>query len=141
VYQPVLGLSGIDVTVHNGGMGSQTWYVDPGARRWVAGGMAIAHRLEQAGIPAGDPVPTRDGSLLVNLDGNWLALLTWVPGRALAGQDDAELALIGSTLAQVHRTLAGYEVEAAQRFHWVDPAADHLSFSAVMVAANRHCGT
>jgi homoserine kinase type II len=63
------GLEGVRVTVHNGGMGSQTWFVDLGAQRWVAkavapgggvqfaGGMAIAQRLEQAGIPAGAPVP------------------------------------------------------------------------------------
>jgi hypothetical protein len=59
------GLAGVRVTVHNGGMGSRTWLVDLGGRRWVAkavapgggvqfaGGMAVAQRLEQAGIPAG----------------------------------------------------------------------------------------
>lgn len=60
-------LEGAQVTVHNGGMGSQTWFVDLGGVRWVAkavaardgiqfaGGMIIAQRLEQAGIPAGAP--------------------------------------------------------------------------------------
>ena len=63
------GLAGVRVTEHNGGMGSETWFVDRGDQRWVAkavapdgggqfaGGLAIARRLEQAGIPAGAPVP------------------------------------------------------------------------------------
>ena len=95
------GLAGARVGVHNGGMGSGTWFVDLGDRRWVAkavapddgrpfaGGMVIARRLEQAGIPAGAPVPAVSGELVVNVGGAWLALLTWVPGRALTGQDDA----------------------------------------------------
>ena len=133
------GLEGFRVTVHNGGMGSQTWFVDLGGRRWVAkviargggtqfaGGMAIAQRLEHAGIPAGGPVPAAGGQLVVKAGRDWLALLTWVPGAALTGRDAAERALIGTTLAQVHRALAGYQVERADRFHWVDPDAKHLS--------------
>jgi phosphotransferase family enzyme len=128
------GLSGVQVTAHNGGMGSETWFADLGDRRWVAkavtpgdgrsfaGGMAIVRRLDQAGIPAGAPVPARRGQLAVNIGDAWLALLTWVPGRALIGQDDAEQDLIGSTLAKVHRALVGFQVEGTQRFHWVDPA-------------------
>ena len=133
------GLAGVEVNVHNGGMGSETWFVDLGDRRWVAkavtpdggrqfaGGMAIARRLEQAGIPAGAPVPALGGQFVVEAGDACLALLTWVPGRPLAGQDRAEQDLIGRTLAQVHRALAGYEHEAAERFHWVDPDADYLS--------------
>lgn len=133
------GLTDADVTVHDGGMGSQTWFVDLGARRWVAkavapadgrpfaGGLAIAQHLEASGIPAGAPLPAAEGQLAVELDDGWLALLTWVPGHALTGQDDAEQALIGRTLARVHRALAGYTPEAAERFHWVDPDAGHLS--------------
>ena len=133
------GLEGVRVTVHNGGMASQTWFVDLGGRRWVAkavapdggdqfaGGMAIAQRLGQAGIPAGAPVPATGGQLVVRVGGDWLALLTWVPGHPLTGQDSAEQDLIGTTLAVVHRALAGWQVERASRFHWVDPAAEHLS--------------
>ena len=67
------GITDARVTVHNGGMGSQTWFVDLGDRRWVAkavapaggsqfaGGMAIAHHLEEAGIPAGAAVPPPAG--------------------------------------------------------------------------------
>ncbi len=132
-------LEGIRVSVHNGGMGSQTWFVDLDDRRWVAkvvapgdgvqlaGGMAIAQRLEQAGIPAGAPLPAARGQLVVQAGDDWLALLTWVPGHALTGQEPAEQDLIGTTLARVHQALAGYQVEAASRFHWVDPDADHLS--------------
>jgi Ser/Thr protein kinase RdoA (MazF antagonist) len=133
------GLADAAITVHNGGMGSQTWFVELGDRRWVAkavarhagatfaGGMAIARRLHQAGIPAGAPVPAIGGELVVDAGDGWLALLTWVPGHPLTGQDDAEQAVIGATLAEVHRALAGYEIADAQRFHWVDPDADYLA--------------
>jgi Ser/Thr protein kinase RdoA (MazF antagonist) len=132
-------LAGARVAVHNGGMGSATWFVDLGGRRWVAkavapddgeqfaGGLAIARRLESEGIPAGAPVPAAGGQLALDAGDAWLALLTWVPGRALIGQDDAEQDLIGRTLAKVHRALAGFEVQDAQRFHWVDPGADYLA--------------
>ncbi len=133
------GLAGARVGVHNGGMGSQTWFVDLGDRRWVAkavasgdGGqfaeaMAMARWLEQAGISAGAPVPAVGGRLAVDIENGWLALLTWVPGQALTGEGDAEQALIGTMLARVHQALTGYDPAAAQRFHWVDPGASHLS--------------
>ncbi len=133
------GLANAGLTVHNGGMGSQTWFVDRGARRWVAkavapadsapfaGGMAIAQRLEQAGIPAGAPVPATDGRVVVDAGDAWLALLSWVPGHPLTGGDGAEQRLIGTTLARVHSALAGFELATAARFHWVDPDADYLS--------------
>lgn len=132
-------LEGARVTVHNGGMGSQTWFIDLGDRRWVAkavapadgvqfaGGMAIAQRLEQAGLSAGAPLPATDGQLVVQAGDDWLALLTWVPGHELTGEDSAEQQLIGATLAEVHRALAGYKVETANHFHWVDPDAEYLS--------------
>jgi len=133
------GLTDVRIRVHNGGMGSETWFVDLGEQRWVAkavtsadgsqfaGGMTIARRLEQAGIPAGAPVPVKDGRLVVDVGDAQLALLTWVPGRELTGADDTEQQIIGATLAGVHRALAGFEVAGAQRFHWVDPDADYLS--------------
>jgi Ser/Thr protein kinase RdoA (MazF antagonist) len=133
------GIAGALVTVHNGGMGSQTWFVDVGGRRLVAkavaphdgsqlaGGMAIARRLEEGGIPAGAPVPARDGQLAVDVGAAWLALLTWVPGQPLTGDDRAEQDLIGRTLASVHQALAGSNIEQTEGFHWVDPDADYLS--------------
>ena len=129
----------VRITVHNGGMGSSTWFVDRDNVRWVAkavspeagrqfaGGLRLAQRLEQAGIPAGAPVPARTGALAVRVGNDWLALLTWVPGEPLTGQDDAQQMLMGRTLAQVHAALAGYRMSSADRFHWVNPAADHLS--------------
>jgi homoserine kinase type II len=120
-------------------MGSQTWFVDTGDRRWVAkavapvaarqfaGGLAIAQHLERSGIPASAALPAADGRRAVDVDAGRLALLTWVPGRPLTGQDSAEQDLIGRTLARVHRALAGYTVDEAERFHWVDPAAGYLS--------------
>ena len=130
---------GTHVTVHNGGMGSQTWFVDLGGVRWVAkavaprdgiqfaGGMAIAGRLEQLAITAGAPVPASDGRLVVPAGDDWLALLTWVPGHELTGEGSTEQTLIGATLGHVHRALAGFTVENASRFHWVDPEAEYLS--------------
>jgi Ser/Thr protein kinase RdoA (MazF antagonist) len=132
-------LTDIRLTVHNGGMGSQTWFVGQAGRRWVAkavapaGGsqfataMGIAQHLERAGIPAGAPLPAASGRLAVDLGAAWLALLTWVPGRELTGEDAAEQQIIGMTLARVHRALADCRVATAERFHWVDPDAACLS--------------
>jgi Ser/Thr protein kinase RdoA (MazF antagonist) len=129
------GLTDVEVTVHNGGMGSLTWFVTSADDRWVAklvapdagvqftGGLTIARALEEAGIPAGAPVPARDGRLAVDVGDGWLALLTYVPGYPLT----REHRLIGGTLASVHAALAGRDVTGAQRFHWVDPAAEHLA--------------
>ena len=83
----------------------------------------LSRRAYRPGRPS--PPPARQ--LVVQAGDDWLALLTWVPGHALTGQEPAEQDLIGTTLARVHQALAGYQVEAASRFHWVDPDADHLS--------------
>jgi Ser/Thr protein kinase RdoA (MazF antagonist) len=123
----------------DGGMGSRTWIVDDTSRRWVlkavapglggnlAGGLAVARRLGQLGIPAGAPEPTRTGDLTASAGGHRLGLLAWVPGEPLTGADEGERRLIGTTLGQVHRALSSAVVPATQRFHWVDPAARHLS--------------
>lgn len=132
-------LDGARVAVHNGGMGSATWFVTRAGGRWVAklvaphtgsqfrGGLATAMTLEQAGIPAGAPVRTADGQLAVDVDAGSLALLTWVPGQPLTGESAAERELIGTTLARVHLALRATSVAGAERFHWVDPGAGHLS--------------
>jgi Ser/Thr protein kinase RdoA (MazF antagonist) len=133
------GLPAARLTRHEGGMGSRTWIVDEAGRRWVlkavtaalgeqmAGGLAVAQRLDRAGIPAGAPEPTRAGELAVSTGGGRLGLLTWVPGDPLTGQDERQRRLIGTTLGRVHRALSGQAVPGTQRFHWVDPAAAHLS--------------
>jgi Ser/Thr protein kinase RdoA (MazF antagonist) len=130
---------GTRVARHDGGMGSQTWIVDQGERRWVAKsvaphlaesfahGLRVAQLLGEAGISAGAPVPALAGPVTVDaVSGDRLALLTWVPGSPLAGAGEGEQRLIGDTLARVHRVLRGQVVPGAQRFHWVDPAASHL---------------
>ncbi|WP_433199826.1 phosphotransferase enzyme family protein [Dactylosporangium sp. CS-047395] len=127
------GLDGVAVEVHNGGMNSATWFVTDGGRRWVAkavvpasrrsfaGGLTVAAALENAGIAAGAPVPTRHGDLVADVGGVPMTLLTWV-----AGEELADPAILGATLARVHRALRGVSVPDAERFHWVDPRAEHL---------------
>jgi Ser/Thr protein kinase RdoA (MazF antagonist) len=130
---------GLHVARHDGGMGSQTWIVNRGERRWVAKsvaphladsfahGLQVARMLDDAGIRSGAPVPAVYGSMTVDTaSGDRVALLTWVPGSPLTGTDETEQRLIGDTLARVHRVLRNREVPGAQRFHWVDPAAAHL---------------
>jgi len=132
----VWGLTEPAIEVHNGGMNSATWFVGEGGSRWVAkavvpasrrafaAGLAVAAALERTGIPAGSPVPTRDGEAVADAGGVPLALLTWVPGRELSGEDQH---LVGATLARVHRALSGASVPGTEPFHWVDPRGDHLT--------------
>ena len=120
-------------------MNSRTWFVTDGADRYVAkavpadahrrfvSGLAVASHVQAAGIPAGASVPTRDGSSFVQLDGHTLALLTFVNGSGLLGESEAEQRLIGTTLARAHRALNRVSVPGADRFHWIDPDAEHLS--------------
>jgi Ser/Thr protein kinase RdoA (MazF antagonist) len=133
------GLRGAWLTRLDGGMGSRTWIVDHGDRRWVlkavvaangdqfASGLVVAELLERAGIAAGAAEPALHGALTVAVDGYRLGLLTWVPGRALTGEDEGQRELIGTTLGQVHLVLSGHLVPGMVRFHWVDPGAGRLS--------------
>ena len=125
------------IKVHNGGMNSATWFITAG-RRWVAkavppasrraftAGLTIATALERAGIPAGAPMPTRHGDIVVDVDGIPLALLNWVPGDELTGPAPDDQQLLGVTLARVHRALLDVSVPDAERFHWLDPQSGHL---------------
>jgi Ser/Thr protein kinase RdoA (MazF antagonist) len=121
---------GTRVTLHDGGMGSHTWIVEQGERRWVAksvaphlaesfaSGLKVALLLGQAGVRAGGPVPARSGSVTVDgASADRMALLTWVPGSPLTGDGEGEQRLIGDTLARVHRVLRDRTVPGAQRFH------------------------
>lgn len=126
------------VEPHHGGMNSATWFVAQGAQRWVAksvdpqngpafaAGLAVAARLDASGIPAGRPEPALDGRLVVQVGGSPLALLAWVPGAPVAGDGPEDQDVIGATLGRVHLALKGADVPGSERFHWVDPTADHL---------------
>jgi homoserine kinase type II len=132
------GLRSPKIQRHDRGMNSRTWIVSDGTRRWVAkavpadvqptfaAGLAVASLVEVAGIPSGAPEPTRTGALSVAL-GRWiLALLGFVDGEPLVGDDEREQRLIGLTLARAHRALIGREVPGAEHFHWIDADAPHL---------------
>ena len=122
-----------------GGMNSQTWLVTSDGGRWVAkivpeamatklaGGLAVAARIEAGGIPAGAPVAARNGELVVNVGASGMALLTYVDGDGLTWETEAELRLIGGTLARAHRALNGLEIPGADRFHWLELGAEHLA--------------
>jgi len=131
------GLRHARVEPHHGGMNSATWFVEAGGTRWVAKavapqnghnftpGLAVAAKLDKAGIASGAPRPTVDGSLTVAVDGVPLALLAWVPGEPLTSAL-SEQRIWGSTLGKVHSALRDLEVEGTERFHWVDRDAAHL---------------
>jgi homoserine kinase type II len=120
------------------GMNSRTWLVRAKHARFIAklvsadqherfvSGLAVAQVVEEAGLPAGAPVETSDGSLWTRISDNTLALLTFVDGVPLVGDDHGEQGLIGQTLGRAHRILADRVVPGALQFHWIDPAAEHL---------------
>lgn len=152
------GLADVRVEPHHGGMNSATWFVTDRSRRWVAKavdpetvpgfaeGLAVAALLDRPDLPTGAPERSRDGRATVTVDGHQLALLTWVPGEAIASDGPAEQRAIGTTLARAHAVLRASErppsappadgqdsaahrtadLPAAERFHWVDPEAEHL---------------
>jgi len=135
-------VSGATVEPHHGGMNSRTWFVAAGDARFVAkavpiaagaqfsAGLAVAARVEVAGIPAGAPVLTTNGGSSVTRDGWTLALLTFVDGDDLTGDSDRDKRLIGATLARAHLALAGAAFPDAERFHWLDPDGGHLGIRA-----------
>jgi Ser/Thr protein kinase RdoA (MazF antagonist) len=143
---------GTRVVRHDGGMGSQTWIVYQGQRRWVAksvaphladsfaSGLKVALLLGEADVSAGAPVPGLSSSVTVDADsGDRVALLAWVPGIALTGTDEGEQRLIGETLARVHRVLLNQTVPGAQRFHWVDPAPSRTPAPAASAGSAGRC--
>ena len=132
------GLPEADIAPHTGGMNSRTWLVRHGERTWMAkavpanrqrrfvSGLAVASIVEDAGIPAGRPEPTMDGRDWVAVEDHAMALLLFVEGEPLIGDDPDEQHLIGATLAQAHRALLDRDVPGAEVFHWLDPDAPHL---------------
>ena len=126
------------VRAHAGGMNSRTWHVTAGDRRWVAkavpadagarftSGLAVAGIVDAAGIPAGAPEPTPVGRTWIAMDDHVLALLRFVGGEALVGDEPDEQRLMGTTLARAHQALIGSQVRDAGTFHWLDIDAPHL---------------
>jgi homoserine kinase type II len=120
------------------GMNSRTWLVEAKDARFIAklvpadqhdrfvSGLAVSRVVEASGLPAGAPIETSDGSLWTRIGDSTLAVLTFVDGRPLVGDDPGEQRLIGQTLGRAHRVLIGRAVPGALRFHWIDPAAEHL---------------
>jgi len=131
------GLVGADVTAHNGGMNSATWFVDHHGTRYVAksvpvtnrdalvGGLRVAEAVDAAGVPAGAPLRTLDGDLVGALAGRPIALLTWVEGVPLIGETPDEQRVIGRTLARVHAALV-HAGSDARVMDWLREDATHL---------------
>jgi Ser/Thr protein kinase RdoA (MazF antagonist) len=133
------GLTSASVASHDGGMNSQTWFVEAGDSRFVAkavsrdrresfeAGLAAAAIVEAAGLAAGAPMPSVSGGTSIEVDGQALALLRYVKGSALTGDSIEDRVLIGSTLGCVHRALVGHDLPGAGPFPWLDPGGSHLS--------------
>ena len=129
------------------GMNSRTWLVEAKDGRFIAklvpavqhdrfvSGLDVARLVEISGLSAGAPIERSDGSLWTRVGDDTLALLTFVDGRPLVGADPGEQRLIGQTLARAHRVLTDHVVDGALRFHWIDPAAEHLGVETWVRAA------
>lgn len=153
------GLRDIQIRPLVGGMTSAVWAVDQATAsgdvegHWVAkavpaaaaeqfaAGLAIAAQLDRAGIPSGAPLLTSSGQATAPCGEGVVALLRRVDGVELEGETEADLRLIGRTLADVHRALLGGQASADVedvedvkdvkdvKDAWppLDPSADHLS--------------
>jgi homoserine kinase type II len=90
-----------------------------------------------------------DGALTVPIGDDVVALLRYVPGRPLDGEDPVDQQWWGDTLGAAHRALAGFADPGLVRFHWVRPEAAHLSVEpwvrpaveAAVAAVNKLCVT
>jgi Ser/Thr protein kinase RdoA (MazF antagonist) len=138
------GLPDVRITPHNGGMNSLTWWIDAPDRRWVAksvpasagvdflGGLAVAARVQAAGIPSGAAVPTRAGALTASVadpataSRRPLALLNYVPGDELSDSDPDHVRLVGTTLGRVHVALREARVDGIRRLRGIDLDAGYM---------------
>ncbi len=154
------GLADVRITEHNGGMNSLTWWIDAPDRRWVAksvpasagvdflGGLAVAARLQAAGIPSGAAVPTRTGALTATVADTAttdtattdaatvadtaiasrrpIALLDYVPGVELSDSDPDDVRLVGKTLGRVHVALRDTRVDGIRGLRGIDLNASYL---------------
>ena len=135
------GVVGPRLEAHDAGMNSRTWLVEAGGERYVAkavpadqhnrfvSGLAVAALAEAGGVSTGAAVPTHEGGSWTRVGDHTLALLRFVNGRPLDGDDPEQQRIIGETLARAHGALVGRDLPGAARFHWLDPAADHLAIT------------
>lgn len=127
-----------------GGYNSQTWSVLAGNERYVAkrvggdreqfeAGLLIAEILEERGLRAGKPVRTQTGELTIPEEGEWLALLRYVPGNAVPTDTREGLELWGRAMGRAHSLLIDvpppeiFTRQAAATSGGIDPDAPHLA--------------
>jgi homoserine kinase type II len=128
------GLADFTLSPLDGGMNSYTWLVETGTASFVAkrvspgslpallGGCEVAARLADAGLVTGRPVPTCDDELVATDPA--VALLEYVPGRELEGEDDDEQGWMAQTLARLHVECRPTGAATAAGFYdWLTPDA------------------
>jgi Ser/Thr protein kinase RdoA (MazF antagonist) len=119
-------------------MNSLAWTVITGETRYVAklvphserssfeAGLAAAEHLQAQGFDSGCPIRSIGGQLTVDIGDRSLALLRFVPGRALAPDDGIDQQWWGDRLGAVHLALAGFTHPGLTAWHWIRPDAAHL---------------
>ena len=70
--------------------------------------LGLMHHLAARGVPCPDPVADREGRMLGALNGKPAALVTRLPGSALAHPGEAHCAEVGGLLARMHLAAADY---------------------------------
>jgi Ser/Thr protein kinase RdoA (MazF antagonist) len=122
----------------SGGMNSATWLVHDGTARWVAkavptaradafaAGLTVAAHVDAAGIPSGAPRLADDGRLVVVVGDAAVALLAYVDGYELTGDDEDERRRMGAVLGRAHRAIADLAIGEAAPFPGIDPSAPAL---------------
>jgi hypothetical protein len=131
------GIHHADVEPHDGDMSSRSWWVTIDDERcyvatWVAdgtvgslaAGVQAAAIAERSGVATGAGVEAVGGDRVLLVEGGSLVLLHHLDGVPLTDHDGA---LVGRTLARVHGATVGHDLALGLRWHWVDPAAEHLA--------------
>jgi Ser/Thr protein kinase RdoA (MazF antagonist) len=133
------GLSDATTEPISEGYNSRTWHVHVGGARYVAkrvggarsvfeAGLRVAEQLEERGFRAGGPIRTLTGELTVPSEGEWLALLRYVPGNPVPLDTRMGLETWGLVMGRVHSLLADIPRPAnLPHADAVDLEAPHLS--------------